>query len=186
MKKDDITTKMRIVNKAIELFKEFGFSNVTVNQICESLGITRSAFYYYFKTKDEVIDYYLLTPDLYVSEKIIPILEASNYRSQFYQILDLYLKRVVEVGPEIVGLVLKRNIDANIQNTSPRDITSWQLYVSLVEKAQKSGEVSNALDPETLVETIIYLINGIGLAWCNKQGGFDYIEECKRLVENIF
>lgn len=185
MNKEELTTKMRIVNKAVELIKEYGFSNVSVNQICESVGITRSAFYYHFKTKDEIFDYYLLIPELYISESILPILETANYRSQFYQIFELFLKRVVEVGPEIVGLVFKRNIEANVQNIAPHDIAMWKVYVNLVRKAQEAGEISCRIDAESMVEAVIYLVNGIGITWCSKKGSFDYIEECKRMMESI-
>ncbi len=185
MNNEELTTKMRIVNKAVELIKEYGFSNVSVNTICESIGITRSAFYYHFKTKDEVFDYYLLLPELYISESILPILEAANYRSQFLRIFELFLKRVEEVGPEIVGLVFKRNIDGNVQNLAPHDITMWQVYVTLIRKAQEAGEVSCRMDAESTVEAIIHLVNGIGITWCNKKGGFDYIEKCKCMIESI-
>ena len=180
---EELSTKMQIVNKAVGLIKEHGFSNVSVNEICESVGITRSAFYYYFKTKDEVFDYYLLTPELYISEHILPLLEASDYLSQFYMIFELFAKRIVEVGPEIVGLVFKRNIDAKVRNLAPRDIAMWQVYVNLIKKAQENGEVRMSLHAESTVEAIIYLVNGIGVTWCNKKGNFDYTEECKRMIE---
>ncbi len=185
MNREETSTKMQIVNKAVELFKEYGFQNVSVSTICESVGITRSAFYYYFKTKDEIFDYYLLTPELYIMENIIPVLKASNYRSQFIMIFELFLQRIAEVGPEITGFVFKRNIDASVQNIAPQDITMWKTYVSLIKNAKELGEINNKMDAESIVETIIHLINGIGIVWCNKKGSFDYVQECRRKIENI-
>lgn len=183
MSKEEISTKMQIVNQSIELFKKNGFSNVSVKQICETVGITRSAFYYHFKTKDEIFDYYLLIPEIYISEHIITLLEAPDYRTQFFKIFELFLQRIVEVGPEIVRFVFKRNIDAYVHNIAPTDIAMWQVYVDLIKKAQDNGEISKRMDPENMVKAIIYLCNGIGLTWCNNNGNFDYVEENKRLVE---
>lgn len=185
MSKEELSTKMRIVDRSVALFKEFGFQNVSVSKICKSLGITRSAFYYHFKTKDEIFDYFFLTSELYITEELFPVLEASNYRSQFFMIFNLYAQRIVDAGPEIISFVLKRNVDAYVHNIAPQDIPMWQTYVFLIKKAQEMGEVSSKLDPESTVEVIIYLANGIGLTWCNKKGGFDYIQECKRMIENI-
>jgi len=100
-------------------------------------------------------------------------------------IFELFAKRIVEVGPEIVGLVFKRNIDANVRNLAPRDISMWQVYVNLIKKAQDNGEIRKSLDAENTVEAIIYLVNGIGVTWCNKKGNFDYIEECKRVINYL-
>lgn len=189
MSSKEISTKMRIVNNAMELFQKHGFQNVSVGRICESVQITRSAFYYHFKTKDEIFDYFLITPELYVAEQIIPSLKMEqyikSYRSQFFMIFELFLLRVVELGPEIVGFVFKRNIDSNVHNIAPRDITMWNVYVDLIGKAQEMKEVSDRLDAEKTVEMIIHVVNGIGVAWCNKGGSFDYVQECKSAIENI-
>ena len=48
-------TKEKIVNSAIELFKEMGYDQVSIPKICEKAGITKGTFYYYFQNKGEVI-----------------------------------------------------------------------------------------------------------------------------------
>lgn len=185
MNKEDNSTKIRIVDCAVQLYKERGYPNVSVSDICKSSGITRSAFYYHFKAKDEIIDNYLLIPEIYISENVLPILTASNYYEQFYQIFELFSKRIADIGPEIVGLVLKRNIDKNVHNLAPHDIAMWQVYVALIKKAQEAGEIENTSQAEKLVEAIIYMVDGIGIAWCNKKGSFDYVAECKRMMDAL-
>ncbi len=92
---------------------------------------------------------------------------------------------IVDIGSEIIRIVFKRNIDSNIQNLSPRDIAMWKVYVDLIRKAQEAGEMSIKMDAESTVEAIIYLVNGIGITWCNKMGDFDYVNECRRMIEFI-
>ena len=48
-------TKEKIRQQAISLFKENGYENVTVLQICKAAGITKRTFYYHFSSKDEII-----------------------------------------------------------------------------------------------------------------------------------
>ena len=57
---DELNTRSRIVNTAVNMIREHGYQNVSVTDICRELGITRSAFYYYFKKKDEIFDYFLM------------------------------------------------------------------------------------------------------------------------------
>jgi AcrR family transcriptional regulator len=185
MNREELTTKMQIVNTAIGFFKQHGFHEISVTQICNAVGITRSAFYYYFKTKDEIFDYYLLMPELYIMENVLPILEASSYRAEFFKLFKLFSSRVVEIGPEIVRFVIKRNIESKIHTMAPHDITMWQVYVDLIQKAQNAGEINNKIDAESIVEIIIHMINGIACTWCNQNAAFDYAEKCQKTMELI-
>ncbi len=54
------------------------------------------------------------------------------------------------------------------------------VYSSLIEKAQNRGEILNRTPPDLLVDTIVYIADGIALVWCSQNGDFDYIEESKK------
>ncbi|WP_041395324.1 TetR/AcrR family transcriptional regulator [Photobacterium profundum] len=43
-----------IALKATEVFLEYGYKNVGMRQLCEQLGMSKSAVYYYYKSKDEL------------------------------------------------------------------------------------------------------------------------------------
>lgn len=185
MRSDEKTTKMRVVDCAVQLFKEKGYSNVSVSEICKLSGITRSAFYYHFKSKEEILDDYFLVPDVLISENLSSILASENYVDQLNTIFEIYLKRSVEAGPEILGQILKRNIDKDLHILSPHDVAMWDTYVTLIQKAQAHGEIKNPMPAKQLVEAIIYMVDGVGLIWCNKKGGFDYIAEYRRMLETL-
>ena len=48
-------TKERILEEAIKLFKEYGYDNVTVMQICDAAKITKRTFYYHYRSKEQLI-----------------------------------------------------------------------------------------------------------------------------------
>ncbi|OPY28677.1 MAG: DNA-binding transcriptional repressor AcrR [Methanocella sp. PtaU1.Bin125] len=50
------TTKERILNVAIDLFAEKGFDAVSLREIAEAVGIRKATLYYYFTTKDEILE----------------------------------------------------------------------------------------------------------------------------------
>lgn len=185
MNKEELTTKMRIVNSAIELTKEYGFASVSVNQICKAVGITRSTFYYHFKTKDEVFDYHILNPELYIMDNILPVLDTTDPLKQFMLIINIFLKQLVEVGPEALRLIYKRGIEAKVHINVLQDFTLWQLYVKLIKKAQDSGEIENTANPESIMEAILYMLKGIVITWCNQEFSFDFYAECNRMLDVI-
>ncbi|WP_162631891.1 MULTISPECIES: TetR/AcrR family transcriptional regulator [Burkholderia] len=47
--------KEQILNAAAKLFIEKGFGGVSMQEIADALGVTRTAVYYYFKNKDEIL-----------------------------------------------------------------------------------------------------------------------------------
>lgn len=44
-----------ILDQALELFSRRGYRETTLQEIADRLGITRPAFYYYFRSKEEVL-----------------------------------------------------------------------------------------------------------------------------------
>ena len=177
---------MHIVDRAIELFRERGFNNVSVTDICKACKISRSTFYYYFKSKEEIFDNFLLIPEVIIFENLASILNSSNYIGQFYQIFETFLTKIMETGPKIFGQVLKRNIDnGNLNILVPYKITMWDIYVNLIKKAQEAGEILNTDPPEKIVEAITYLAVGISVIWCNKNGNFDLISKHRQMLETL-
>ena len=55
MLKKGKSTKKELQDKAFELFENRGYDNVTINDICTELGLTKGAFYYYFKSKSDLL-----------------------------------------------------------------------------------------------------------------------------------
>ena len=48
--------RSEILQKAQELFYKHGYTNTSVNMVIEALGISKGAFYHYFKSKEELLD----------------------------------------------------------------------------------------------------------------------------------
>src|SRR5215471_17847349 len=48
-------TRTRLVEAAIEAFKESGYAHATIEEIADRAGTTRATFYLHFKSKSEII-----------------------------------------------------------------------------------------------------------------------------------
>ena len=51
----DKKTKQRILETAMRMFSEKGLENVKVEDVVTEVGVTRGAFYHYFKSREELI-----------------------------------------------------------------------------------------------------------------------------------
>lgn len=54
--KDGEERKQELIDAALELFAENGYDNTSVNAIIQKVGVSKGAFYYYFKSKEDVLD----------------------------------------------------------------------------------------------------------------------------------
>lgn len=176
-----VETKYAIVETAIRLFKERGYNNVAVKDICSELNITRSAFYYYFDTKDAIVDYYSVYTGEMIYEHMLS--ESSTSRERFYSVFNIFAQKIEEIGPEINRLLLKRGAEMKNNQIAARDLVLWKVYLEIISKALETGEITSQAEPETLTEAVIYMVNGISLTWCNKNCNFDYTTECMKMID---
>lgn len=55
MKQKGVQNRLRIVESASELFYHQGFNHTSFSEIAKAAGVPRGNFYYYFKSKDEIL-----------------------------------------------------------------------------------------------------------------------------------
>lgn len=56
MNEKDISTKQKYLMKALELFSQRGYEAVSLSQIAEAVGCTKTALYKHFKSKRDLFD----------------------------------------------------------------------------------------------------------------------------------
>jgi AcrR family transcriptional regulator len=53
--KEGDVRKQEFLSTAFEIFCEKGYDNTSINDIIEKVGVTKGAFYYYFKSKEDIL-----------------------------------------------------------------------------------------------------------------------------------
>ena len=74
------SVKSRIVSAAWQLFYEKGYNGTTVDDIIELSGTSKGSFYYYFSTKDELLNTLSLILDDYVDSDPLRRGETTYYQ----------------------------------------------------------------------------------------------------------
>ena len=52
-------TKERIFQAAKRILKKKGYEELSIKNICEEAGVSNGSFYHHFKTKDDLLSYYI-------------------------------------------------------------------------------------------------------------------------------
>lgn len=179
MKSDkmSISKKQEIVERAKKIINEKGINNVTVRDIVKTVGMAQGLFYYYFKSKDEVINVII---DEYV-EKF-----CSNLEEDIANITLEYddWKEKIETAILMLVELYKDNKSPleKFNNTKNKELYMSMVYASVdrmanvIEKIINEAMDNNFINISNPQETVYVLIYGI----------IDLINHKKIVDERIF
>ncbi|MDE6213740.1 MAG: TetR/AcrR family transcriptional regulator [Lachnospiraceae bacterium] len=69
-------TKQKILNVALDLFSQNGFSSVSIRDICKVVDIKESSIYYHFKNKQAILDELLQYFEMMASDLMFQLEQA--------------------------------------------------------------------------------------------------------------
>ena len=178
-------TKERIIHTAYTLFQQRGYNKVTVNDICNACGITKTTFYYHLRSKeDTVVDFYdSVTTGL--ADRMIDFINAENHWEQLMICFETLIQSSERIGADLTGQILIMNIKED-KGTYDFNEDLTRMAVALIEKAQEAGQIRNQSPAESLYRASAYAFLGYETKWCIKKTGFNRIELVRRALENIY
>lgn len=184
--KESISTRMHILECAIELFKESGFDNVTIKNICEKSEVAKSTFYYHYQTKEDLIKDFFKTIDINVEQMMQVLLAGDDCLEQMWQIIELYYKRLLDAGVEITRMVYLKNLVQDKHILGAENAMAKELYLTLLRRAREKKVITNSLrSNEELYASLVYSLTGIAYLWCVQNGEFDILAECRCSFETV-
>ncbi len=92
--------KEKITQVSIQLFEHKGFSETSIQDICDGLGVTKGTFYYYFTSKEELLmDIHLRYIDdmLRRQEQIINDPDK-NSRTKLFDVVHMLIRTIERQG----------------------------------------------------------------------------------------
>lgn len=179
------TTKEALLTSAIELLKKYGFDNVTINQICNEINVTKTAFYYHFKSKDELIIEFFSTSNLISNEELLTILSARDYANQVLKIMQIYTMNIVRAGFEMTKEFYRVNLRKEVTSLSQKQSCLKETLTMLISHAQEANQIKNPTSAEDLYDSLCYMSNGVCVLWAMSEGSFDILEESQKQYRNL-
>lgn len=180
-----IKTRMRILQCALELIKKNGYNKVTIPDICNAASITKSTFYYHFKSKNDLIGDFTDQLGYIVRDSYSDILLQETYLKQIWAVFSIFFQANIEAGPAIVKQVYISYINQSNHQHFPRSSVTWDIVVKLMEKAQQAGQIKNSQSPENIAEAAFELLRGLTITWAIDEGGFDLEVANKRVLTTL-
>lgn len=180
-----LRTRQRIYKTAIDLFARKGYENVSVDEICRRLGMTKGAFYAHFRSKDQIILEEFMNMDRYyavVAEGLPP--EASSLE-KLRAFNREAIKLMSDLGVTLMKVLYHSQIAPHMREPylvhPGRNL--YRITNQLIREGQERGEIRPDLPSEELTTVLINAFRGQLYHWCLTDGSFDLLEACEHLMD---
>jgi AcrR family transcriptional regulator len=162
----DVDREQQILQQALRLFSQAGYHGTSLQEIADELGITRPAFYYYFRSKDDLLWRLIGSLGDQLLEEVRPVVdEPLTPLEKLHKLLVAHTRTILG-NPEAFKIYFtERHLvdprrDRQLRRGEEQYIT---LYEEVIADAQRDGVVRQG-DPHLLALVVTGLANS-ALRW---------------------
>lgn len=151
----------QVNEKSIELFERKGFTQTSIQDIVDELGVTKGTFYYYFSSKEQLLmdihlDYIVKLVER--QEEIIDSPKLSN-QEKITELIGLLINEIEKNGDK--GRVFFREI-RHLTKENIATIKEKRNQIRLnIEYVIKEGISSGEFHPDTKIDIVAFAILGL-------------------------
>jgi AcrR family transcriptional regulator len=165
--------KEKIIETSIELFDRKGFKETSVQEIVEAMGVTKGAFYYYFKSKEELLRDICLTyiEDLLQQQERILRDENKDCTTKLYEIVYMLIHniRTRRKSARIFFREMRHLHEGHLQEIKAKRRAFRENYQKLIEEGIAEGEFKQTHTPHMVTFGILGITNW-SYYWFNPDG----------------
>ena len=177
-------TKANSFRAANPILQKHGYEALSIKNICEEAGVSNGSFYHHFKTKDDLLSYYIeeqpnINPDLLDVPK-----SAEEVKSAIVYVYLNYVHYCQELGVEFMANYYtpkNQSLNPLIRTERPYPIVTVHNYL---QKCIGAGIISPNQDIEDITTDIRMIVIGNVFEWCLKEGNADFEGNMKRSLES--
>ena len=132
-------TKERIFQAAKRILQKNGYENLSIKNICEEAGVSNGSFYHHFKTKDDLLSYYIEDQPSMDSDLLELPKNTQEAKDAIVSVYLNYVKYCKELGVDFIsGYYTPRNqaLNPTIRTERPYPIVTVQNYLERAGKAE--------------------------------------------------
>lgn len=186
------STEDRIMEHAIKLFLKKGYHGTTIDDITRSARLTKGSFYWYFKSKEDMLKRILLDFEHLFLDKLIQSISAVEEGTlgkiakfvRFTSAFAYYNPELCVVFTTLSGELVgtRHKIETEIR----RIYKKYQDFLAeIMVQGIKEGVIKKDLNPDLVASVIIAFHNGILFQWFMNKGRIDeraYVDTFKRVL----
>jgi AcrR family transcriptional regulator len=179
--------KERIVETSIQLFDKKGFTGTSIKEIVEELNVTKGTFYYYFKSKEELLKDIHLTyiDDLIDQQKVILEDSSKDSTAKLYGLIFMVISNIRSnlESARIFTREVRHLSGKHVEEIKAKRNLFRMRYQELIETGIRQGEFKDTIPADMLTFGILGIINWT-YYWYNPEGEVTE-EELAQMFTNV-
>lgn len=178
------SVKSRIVSAAWQLFYEKGYNGTTVDDIIELSDTSKGSFYYYFSTKDELLNTLsLILDELY--EELDRTMD--DKQDSFEKLMDINYEAHTMMEEKIsidllASLYSTQLVSAGHRHLLDQNRSYYKLITKVVEQGQKKGEIRDDVPVRDIIQYYSMCERALVYDWCLNKGSYSLGEYSRRCM----
>jgi TetR/AcrR family transcriptional regulator, cholesterol catabolism regulator len=179
-------TKEQLIRAAVRLFSEQGYAQTSLQQLVQTAGLTKGAFYYYFSSKEEILT---LIYDSYLDDQLSRIEDVVGLGlapSETMRGVIRAMLGTVELYPDRITIFLRERAALSEHGLRAMRAKREQ-YQQVVIEVIERGVTEGAFAPTGDTRLTAYAIIGM-CAWANewyRPNGAQSMDEIARLYGDL-
>lgn len=183
-KEQAVNTKNKLVDTALKLFRDKGFDNVTINEICKEADVTTGAFYHHISSKAGVIVEAYSEYDEFFKEVVKSVDASKPYVDQIVDCLDYQVKYTEDLGVISTAVIYKIQISESNEFFLSKNRAIYSHINNLVKKAQENKELISDVSSEEITSELLIVIRGTVYNWCQSNNGYSLLDMERKIAKN--
>lgn len=176
--------KRLITDAAVRCFRERGYDEVSVNDICREAGVARSSFYRVFSNKMDTIRYLLEHTDTNSIVSIEELLAAQNDFDRMWLIGDRYISICKSLGPELNATFQSMAVRGEFDLLAlGHSVDAW--FIRLTRSCQKIGIIRSAEPAELIGPLMVDMVYHEIYVWAAHKGDYPVRARSRRVTEAL-
>ena len=155
-------TGERIIEKAADLFPRLGFSKVTVDELCDELGMSKKTFYRYFTSKDELADAVFKWNISSVKSNLLGIMnEHVDYTERLYKLCQFISQFLSRMNKAAQQDLIRHRPDLWKRLELYRKQEIFPIFKDMLDEGIKLGMVRNDIQKDLVLLVLASAVEGI-------------------------
>ncbi|MFB6341888.1 TetR/AcrR family transcriptional regulator [Saccharicrinis sp. FJH62] len=188
-------TRTYILKTSLILFLQKSFKDVTMNEIVQKTGLSKGAFYHYFKSKDdlykEIVSMFFNFGS--VDYNAFDQNSLLGFLKSYIRNIDVSFKKIYEftgsnenddVNLNFMMIMFEavKKFPEFLKMESEQYEKSMAAWVPVIDKAKESGEIKSETSSQQVADTFLYLTDGVFIRFINS----NKFESYSKALEEAF
>ena len=174
-------TKEKIYKNAVKLIRKKGFDNISVNEICDKSDVSIGTFYYYFKSKENILFEIYKKADDYFENTVYENLKSDNYLEKVREYLFYYIKFV-----ENDGLDMVKHLYIPDNKLFVKEGRAMQTILEeIIAEGQQKKQISERMSAKEAVRFCFVVMRGVVFDWALNDGSYDIVNYSESFIDSV-